>query len=1725
MSVIQDDVGAQSIPATAPVGRRGVFVVAAFTARRLAARLSLLAVLFVLVLDGEAQTPKEGASYYGKISTIIGPRPALVTPPFTAASALSNTVVRFEVIRGTNALGVMDVELFDQEKPATVRNFLLYVRSGAYSNSFIHRNVPGFAAQGGGFTVDDPAKTNLFSAYNSVSEFGKLTNEFLVGSRMSNTFATISMAKLGGDPDSASSQWFFNLGNNTTNLDNQNGGFTVFGRVLESTNATDGTNVLTHFNSRSTNSTIANLGNLISSAYSVFSDLPVAVSNTPPRVPAYTGLYYTRVSVLNDSYVAGTNIPTIAITSPAPDSRFTNQVVTISGTAADDGEIAQVVYRVNGGAPQIASGTTNWSVHLAPNLGLTTVSVESIDFEGRRSTNAPSVSFFYAANVALSLQVNGDGKVTGVTNGQRLELGRYYTATAIPASKRVLETWSGSVTSTAAALTFLVPTNATNFSLSARFVTHPFIRLAGTYHGIIRSNNPALENSGLMTLSLGKRGGVSGRVRHRGGNYSFTGKFDTNYSVTLQGSVGGINRSISLKLDTTNTAGVITGSVFGNTTAEVVLERLATSLPSTNVPPVGSLTFAIVDTNAFSQLTPGGSGYGIGKISRSGLLNLSGTLGNGATFKTSAKLTRQNRWPVYHSLPRGLAVFEGWLAPATNQTSYLDGAMQWIAPADSKAANYRAGFTNQPTLQASPFVPPASGARVMNWVNGQSRIAGANLVRGVTNIVKLSTNNTIGILDSNTTIFNLSLDLRSGEVRGSFVHPWVGTTNTLRGVILKRAEGIRGLFMDGEQTGGLSVNVSPFLLTQSVANVTLAGFTEALKEGGILRFEGDGVITLTNTIVPAYDTALDANGHNVVIDGAGAHRLFEVRTNVGFAATGVTLANGRFDGTNGASTSPPQPGGDGCGAGILNLGGTIGLTNCVLTNFIVTGGSPGVVTATNVAAAASGRGLGAALCNLGGRVALQSSRLVNNAAFGSPTTTNLLAGLVVTNSGAAMGGAIYSEGGECEIRSSTLENNEARGGESVGASGGDFSQSGDASGGAIAIQAGRLQLISSTLTNNLALAAGSPTNSAGVGGAYGGALFVRSNAQAVVEQTVLSGNTAQTDGDSTARAGDSWGGAIYNEGQLRILESTLADNAAIGGSGYLTGAGLGGAVASAGAATSMASTFSGNLAQGGDGEGGETNGVAGGRGLGGAIHSFGGTLFMTNSTIALNQVRGGSGAVNAVTNAGPRGDARGGAVSVISNTAVLVHVTIAYNETILGSAGDTNTGTASGGGVVNSGGAFSLRASIVATNSTGNFSGDIVDLGYNLSSDNSVALTVSTSSTNIEPRLGLLTTNGGPTKTIALRTGSPALDIVPTTGLPATDQRGVTRPAGIIGDSGAFESTDTQVPPTFVLQPVGTVVRAGSNYTFQAIATGPAPIGYFWMKNGSVINGATTTSYTLNNLQDFDTANYVAVATNAFGSTTSVVAALTVDSRPLLIGEPADASVAPGGPANFVVSVNGPSLRYAWFKNGSPIAGGTNSTLTISNVVLGSEGSYQVIVTNFAGSVTSRVAALTFNSVALNIVAQPLSLSVTQGQVASFSVLASGVPTITYQWFFGSLPIADATNSTLTFSSVDLTNTGNYRVIVTNDYLSLVSTSATLNVVLPSALAPTLIVAAAGSNLEITCQARPGETYQLLCATNFAAAAEWREVATSKMPASGRLKWIHPAPASGPLYFRAVTVK
>jgi len=188
--------------------------------------------------------------------------------------------------------GQMQVGLYDTARPVTTRNFIRYVQSGSYSNMFLHRCIPGFVVQGGGFTVADPTSYSVFTTYWGVKDFGKITNEFGVGPLLSNTYGTLAMAKVGTDPNSATSQWFFNLTNNSANLDHQNGGFTVFGRVLS------GAHVLEAFNTLAYGGGIVDLRRMYgtNASTSLFSDLPVKYWGLTP--PNYRDFMFTDITLM-----------------------------------------------------------------------------------------------------------------------------------------------------------------------------------------------------------------------------------------------------------------------------------------------------------------------------------------------------------------------------------------------------------------------------------------------------------------------------------------------------------------------------------------------------------------------------------------------------------------------------------------------------------------------------------------------------------------------------------------------------------------------------------------------------------------------------------------------------------------------------------------------------------------------------------------------------------------------------------------------------------------------------------------------------------------------------------------------------------------------------------------------------------------------------------------------------------------------------------------------------------------------------------------------------------------------------------------------------------------------------------------------------------------------------------------------------------------------------------
>ena len=146
----------------------------------------------------------------------------LVLAPLSAAQA--NTIVDFDIGAYNVEIGTVRVELYDSNAPQTCANCLKYVDAGVYQNTILQRDVSNFVLQGGGFGWIGNG------SFQPLPSYGPIPNE----AGISNTAGTLAMAKLSGDPNSASNEWFFNLADNSSNLDSQNGGFTVFGKVIDS---------------------------------------------------------------------------------------------------------------------------------------------------------------------------------------------------------------------------------------------------------------------------------------------------------------------------------------------------------------------------------------------------------------------------------------------------------------------------------------------------------------------------------------------------------------------------------------------------------------------------------------------------------------------------------------------------------------------------------------------------------------------------------------------------------------------------------------------------------------------------------------------------------------------------------------------------------------------------------------------------------------------------------------------------------------------------------------------------------------------------------------------------------------------------------------------------------------------------------------------------------------------------------------------------------------------------------------------------------------------------------------------------------------------------------------------------------------------------------------------------------------------------------------------------
>ncbi len=465
-----------------------------------------------------------------------------------------------------------------------------------------------------------------------------------------------------------------------------------------------------------------------------------------------------------------------------------------------------------------------------------------------------------------------------------------------------------------------------------------------------------------------------------------------------------------------------------------------------------------------------------------------------------------------------------------------------------------------------------------------------------------------------------------------------------------------------------------------------------------------------------------------------------------------------------------------------------------------------------------------------------------------PTGSN---GITITQNTSGSLRLFYVEQGSLTLENLTLSGGLAQGGNGFGNGGGAAGL-----GGAI-VNAGTLTLIQDTLANNQAVGGSGGTGGAGGGGGLGG----DASSSSPLDGGGPNGGAGDPNSVSAGGFGGGGGGGTNGGG----AGGFGGGGGACGGSGGFGGGGGG--------------TNGGGAGGGGDGG---SNGGGGGAGLGGAIFNYGGTVVVTNSTLADNTAQGGSAGGNGASS----GDGLGGVIFNLNGTVTVTDATIADNTADNGGAiynlGDNGELTQSGPTLPSTTATVTLNNTILAgsTGAVADYFQNSVNSGsVSSSGSNNIVQNGSSfqgTAANLDPLLdpnGLQYNNGAPTQTLALQSGSPAIDAgdnsLIATGI-TTDQAGQPRIEDDTVDIGAFEFQYATTTTVAVVDGVNVSPVYGDTLTFSATITDDGSSA--GTATGTLVFSIDGTPFDTENLDSNGQADSIGIDTlNATGHTISAV--------------------------------------------------------------------------------------------------------------------------------------------------------------------------------------------------------------------------------------------------------------
>jgi hypothetical protein len=600
----------------------------------------------------------------------------------------------------------------------------------------------------------------------------------------------------------------------------------------------------------------------------------------------------------------------------------------------------------------------------------------------------------------------------------------------------------------------------------------------------------------------------------------------------------------------------------------------------------------------------------------------------------------------------------------------------------------------------------------------------------------------------------------------------------------------------------------------------------------------------------------------------------------------------------------------------------------------------------------------------------------------------------------------------------------------------------------------------------------------------GGALYISPGAEVLVTNCLFGGNgavgangVAGNDGNDGGTVGQNGsngttgsqalGGAIYNLGILTALNSQFLTNRATGGTGGGGGnggdgvfeggnggnggagaLGHGGAIYSQGTLRVTNCTFSGNTASGGSGGDGGAAGAgafagnagrggAGATGSGAAVYSAQ-SVTAVNCTFSSNAARSGNSTAGGTDSSGngmdgPRGaDSFGGGV-FSQGSGTFVNCTL-YNNTAAGGNGGNggdadpngihtagnggNGGNGTGGGLYNTGAVAVVNCTFSSCGATGGTNGVAGSAPFPASDG-----------TPGRGRGGEIAQGSG---YLVLQNSILAASSAGTNAYDTSASR--------ITDGGFNISSDAS------LNLSGTS-RKNTDPKVASLADNGGPTQTIALQSGSPAIDAVPRAVST------ETDQRGVLRPQGAACDAGAYELVTV---PAIVVQPQSQTNANSTRVTFTVSALGGSLSYQWRFNAAAITSATAASYTISSVDQTNEGTYTVVITNSYGSITSAQATLTviFPPV---IKLQPASLTVPAGSNAAFTVTASSVEPLAYQWQLNGANIQAATGTGaagdtsfgFTVTNAQAADAGTYTVVIANTYDSVTSSPATLTVYVP----------------------------------------------------------------------------